>query len=443
MLIQFVVENFRSFRDKAVLSMRAPAKSDDTTDVLRAAVIYGANASGKSNLVAAIRFAQLLIRKGTASKQRIPVQPFKLDPAASQRPSRFEFIFECDTARYAYGFLVNPERVLGEWLYRSAEDEDELVYQREFEAEANRYSFELGARFVTDPLRRQFYGFVHDGTRANQLFLREAEDRNAAELQPVIAWFDGLAVIRPDDSFSLLGPMVEQDRGFRDAVADLLCRADTGVGSIEMRLSKLAPEEVEHLFESPPALPEIGDGVLQRVDSPAFLRRNEAGDVEYIRLVTQRVTGETRVDFELDEESDGTLRLLNLAPVLHRWDATAVYVIDEIDRSLHALLTRFFLREFLVSDAGNQLICTTHDTHLLEGDLLGPEAVWFTEKDRDGASHLYSLDEFEAEQLAVLKDDRQAGYLMGRFGAIPYLGDASRLPRREDLPEDGDEGDED
>ena len=439
MLIQFVVENFRSFRARTVLSMRAPEDMPDKPGlvveaggerILRAAVLYGANASGKSNVVKAMQFAQSLIREGTANKQSIPRQPFKLDPAGTERPSRFEWAFVEQGIQYAYGFLVDSERVIGEWLFRGADSAEELVFARQVDRATRKYSFEVGTSFITESQRRQFYEFVHEGTRPNQLFLCEAKERNVTELEPVHAWFSRLAVLFPDTTFTPLMNAIEKDPDFAKEMGRLLQRFDTGVRSIRTRITKAPPEVNELARQLGIPAERSRQSVLMRSGlRPESARIDDRGDFEHIRLVTEHTTPGEPVEFELDEESDGTMRLLHLAPV--RYVPDGVFVIDEIDRSLHPLLTRVFLREFLSKPGTNsQLICTTHDTHLLEGDLLGPESIWFTEKDQDGATHLYSLLDFDAGQLEVLQDGKQEGYLQGRFGAIPYLGDASRLPRK-------------
>jgi uncharacterized protein len=445
MLIQFVVENFLSFRDKQVLSMRAPelgaigaafqeGKQQTVRaggeEILRCAALYGANASGKSNLVRAIAFVRSLILEGTPSNTPIATRPFKLDPACSTQPSRFELVFVHADILYSYGFAVDSERVHAEWLYRGPDGSDELLFRRELDAASDQYVFEVGDALASDPVRKQFYEFLHQGTRAHQLFLHEAKERNAPELDAPLRWFRaGLRIISPLADQLELAKLLDTDPAFRSFLTHLVARVDVGisrVGVTKMKLPMAAilPDMVDLLKGETVALAVAG----------VVVQLNEQGDLEGSKITTSHGAGLDAVPFDFDEESDGTQRLMQLATVLYRSSAAmrspVIVVIDEIDRSLHPLLTRFFLQEFLCKDGAaspSQLICTTHDTNLLDLNLLPPSSIWFVEKDRAGSSHLYSLDEFDASQLAALRDQTEEGYLAGRFGAIPFLGNRQRL----------------
>jgi AAA15 family ATPase/GTPase len=445
MLIQFVVENFLSFRDKQILSMRAPepgaarigaafeeGKQQTVRaggeEILRCAVLYGANASGKSNLVRALDFVRSLILDGTASNTPIARHPFKLDPACSARPSRFELVFVHDDVLYSYGFALDSERIHAEWLYRGPEGSDELLFRRELDAASGQYVFEVGDALASEPVRKQFYEFLHQGTRAHQLFLHEAQERNAPELDAPLTWFrHRLLVIYPHESFVGLPAHVADEPAFADFLSSLLARADTGISQVfaEKRIF-----QSEALWKQSVALLDGRDFVV--MPSGSLVRTREPQEVENIELKTFHTGGNVRALFGFDEESEGTQKLMLLAPVLHRdpRSASSVYVFDELDRSFHPLLTRFFLQEFLNANDGDkatQLICTTHDTSLLDVNLLPPSSIWFVEKDREGSSHLYSLDEFDESQIAALRDQTEEGYLAGRFGAIPFFGNRQRL----------------
>lgn len=448
MLIQFVVENFLSFRDKQILSMRAPEpgaarigaafdRDKQQTvraggeEILRCAALYGANASGKSNLVRAIERVQALVLAGTPSKQRIARRPFKLDPACRARPSRFELTFVHDEILYSYGFLLDEERIHAEWLHRGPEDGEALLFRRELDAASGQYAFEVGDALAADATRKQFYEFLHQGTRTNQLFLAEAEERNAPELDSPLAWFrDRLQVIYPDDAYAELHQAVDTDPTFGVFLTELLAQADTGIRGIRTRRvpSSVFPETVRSRMAK-----LLAGGEPFITPSGRFaLTNSDDGDIEALALITTHGEGKNAGTFSIDEESDGTQRLMHLAPLLYTGgeaQESRVYVVDELDRSLHPLLTRFFLQEFRRAggEQASQLICTTHDTNLLDVNLLPPSSIWFVEKDREGSSHLYSLDEFDESQIAALRDQTEEGYLAGRFGAIPFFGNRQRL----------------
>ncbi|WP_437766194.1 AAA family ATPase [Sorangium sp. So ce764] len=411
LLLQFVVENFLSFRDKAVLSLLAVdgvphdeshvAHLNGGQQVLKCAAIYGANASGKSNLVKALQFAQRLVVTGTKSGEPTGVTPFKLGEQADA-PTRFEFELGMPGRRYAYGFVATPQAILSEWLFEDDGTQERRVFERSHdESRPGRPRIELGDALLNDPGRRQFLGFVAEGTRNNQLFLTEASERNVVELAHITRWFrTGIHVVLPDSTFADLAARVAQEPSFKAFIEGFLSGADTGITSLDVEPVASSTGSVEHR----------------------------------IRLVHPGSAGR-QVAFSLEEESDGTRRLLHIAPFVYeigqqRGAATRVYAIDELDRSLHPLLTRAFIQSFLSvapTEGIGQLIFTTHDTNLLDVSLLSRDSIWFVEKDAAGASSLYALSEFKGAQLEQLAGHLEQGYLQGRFGAIPFFGEPRKL----------------
>src|SRR5688572_23779282 len=231
MLMQFVVENFLSFRDKAVLSMLAApgvqhAKGRSVRvpgfpEVTRCAAIYGANASGKSNLVKALAFAQRLVVRGTRSGNRIRFRPFRLDESKRGAPSRFEFEVLCAGKQYSYGFVVSSEAVEAEWLFETVGGVARKIFERSrSETHPDRPDIELSDTIAPDSSRRQFIGFVAEGTRPNQLFLTEAAERNVSELSHLSGWFNtGLKVVSPDEAFPQLAFAFEREPALREFAA--------------------------------------------------------------------------------------------------------------------------------------------------------------------------------------------------------------------------------
>lgn len=425
MLLQLVVENVLSFRDKVVLSLLAAdgVPHDDVhcvrlpglPPVLKCAAIYGANASGKSNLVKVFELVWRLVVDGTKAGEPLPLRRFKLDAGAQQAPSRFEIDLYAAGRRYAYGFVVTPEAVVSEWLLTSDGGEEEMLFEREQPSEGERPSITLGPALTQDAARRQFIAFVAEGTRPNQLFLTEAAERNVGELGAVTRWFrDGCVVVRPlftgitsdhGQHFRML-----RDEALLRYTEALLKAAGTGISRVTV---------------------ELGPSPLVTISADGQREPRMAPRLEFHHAAA----GPMAARFTLDEESDGTRRLMDLAPFLFDLSkppngAPAVHVIDELDRSLHPLLTRFFLDTFLRSSSAEhpgQILFTTHDTNLLDLTLLSRDSIWFTEKNASGASSLYSLAEFKGEQLDRIGAHLEEGYLQGRFGAIPFLGDPRRL----------------
>lgn len=429
MLIQFVVENYRSFRDRTVFSMRAARNVErgadapdvvQNTEILRCAALYGANASGKSNFVKALKFVRDLVHRGSGEKARIRTQPFRLDPDVGEAPSRFELYLRAASGRiYGYGFLVRPDSVTAEWLAEVDGDERE-VFRREGK------NFEFASDLSPDA--RELLTLVSSSTRDDQLLVRTAQElkleRFPRAFKEVVGWFEELNIIEADAKYADLIAEAHRHEAFRAFLGGVLDRADTGIrelGTVKSPVSASERSELEELFS-----PETRKLGVTLQDGKLRAHFEEGGDDWYrVELRLGHGAGPNRqVDFTLDEESDGTVRLLDLAPLLFfARRRPSVFVVDELDRSMHTALTRWLVEHFISDGAGaaSQLIFTTHDTNLLDLELLRADAIWFAEKDESGASNLYSLAEFKKEQLDQLRGALEQGYLNGRFGAIPFL----------------------
>lgn len=438
MLLQFSVENFLSFREPQTLSMLAadgvehPAhmvmEGPEGKKVLRCAAIYGANASGKSNLVKALEFGTNLVLNGTRAGESIGVRPFKLDPGCKDRPGNFQWELAIAGKHYSYGFELSHSAVISEWLFSTDRDGDSPIFRRE------NGRIELGEQLGSTQERKLFLRFLADGTRTNQLFLAEARERNATELAVFLQAFEDTRLVFPDSAVANLIRFLQQNADFAAFAGQLLSGAGTGVESLALESAKVdmskAPPQ-----KAPPAAP-AGEFMEPIAHLGEMLRSLSSGIVHlsdgafWAVLTRHRAQDGRHVDFEVLEESNGTQRLLHLAPALYLFERNPtpiVLAIDELEGSLHPLLTRAFLSRILAAPRDSQLIFTTHDTNLLDLNLLSRDAIWFTEKDAAGATVLYSLAEYKSDQIAALGPQLEKGYLQGRFGAIPFLGDATRL----------------
>jgi hypothetical protein len=438
MLLQFTIENFLSFRERTVFSMLVPEESSPPAQsfvetqglrVLRAAALYGANASGKSNFVKALQFCQQYVLKGRRPEVPTAVEPFRLAPATREAPSQFEFELLLGDSRWSYGFRVDARVVLAEWLNETGSDgREQVVFDRDSPpGNGTKSHIELGPRFGGE--RLQFLRFVGEGTRPNQLFLAEARERNASELATVATWFErDLRLFFPDSTVANLLDRVADDEPFRNFLESYLSRLGTGVAGL--RVERHTPPPGLNFDPGPPDATkdplarDVYSTVYRSVYS-AVRRRLDDAD----RLLVRHVgTDGKPIEFDEQSESDGTRRLMHVAPALHSAErAVGCFCIDELDRSLHPLMTRRLVADFLVTEGSRQLIFTTHDTNLLAADVLPAESVWFTEQDPGGGTHLYSLAEFDAAQLDRFEQTLEQGYLAGRFGAIPFFADRARL----------------
>lgn len=425
MLIEFTVGNFRSFRDTATLSMVAsPLKSKDPAvdannifelngqpPLLTSAAVYGANAGGKSNLVQALAFMREFVQESLLETQAtgtIAVEPFRLSTESIDQPAHFETVFvAADGKRYRYGFEVTTERVEAEWLYVVPTTREARLFER------TRQQVTLGERFKEGR-------DLESRTRPNALFLSVVAQFNGPIAQKVLAWFRRLGVISGLFDSHLRPYTLRKWLQGEDVaeMAALIQRLDLGIDSVivEKGAGSVASMPVAFPAEFREAMQKLFDlpGVEQVTVSTLHTQYDAAG----------QAAGMQR--FDLDRhESQGTRKLFGLAgPLIETLTRGEVLVIDEMDARLHPLLTRELIALFNSRPSNSrhaQLIFTTHDTSLLDKSLFRRDQIWFVEKDRQGASTLYSLAEFK------VRNDKsfERGYVQGRFGAVPYLGDLS------------------
>ncbi len=422
MFIEFSVANFRSFYQPVTLSLLAtPLKEKESrlnTDnlfevnrlkLLRSAAIYGANASGKSNLVRAIGFMRRFVLDSATefqSGEKIPVERFRLNLEARQKPVTFQIIFVLNNKRYRYGFEVDEERVHSEWLYQTVQRESLL-----FIREGNDYE-------VSTPFRREAPVKLREMTRPNALFLSVMAQFNSPLAVSLLEWFrKRLRVVSGlKDEFYAPYTMeqLQEHEPFRQFAREMIRLADTGITALSVKSESLDSTRI------PAELRKFLQEFAEKTGKPA----------EEISLRTVETThpvyaGENFVGnetFDIDDESDGTQKFLYLlGPLFDVLKEGKVLVIDELDARLHPMLSHEIVRLFNSPETNPQnaqLIFATHDAGLLGECLLRRDQVWFTQKDRFGASELYSLAEMkERIDASYLKN-----YLSGRYGGIPLLG---------------------
>jgi len=441
MLLQFAVENFACFAEESLFSMVASADDEHPGHtiysdagrkprILRTAALYGANAHGKTKLIEALRFAQALVVEGTKAGQSLRVDPFRMDKRLRGRPSRFDFVIDYDGSEYSYGFEVDSERIHGEWLFGRPKGREIRYFERTTDT-TGRVTVEMGASMAGRSIKQQqFLEFVAQGTRPNQLFLTEAADRNVKQIEPLYRWFrDVLTVISATGRYQPLEIRANNESGFLSFMGDFLRRAGTGIDALEpiqedLDFDKHLPGCPDTMREEIEAAVKKGATVTLNSEEGALFSicPSEDGNPVLVRLKTLHTGRDgSRARFDFAEESSGTQRLMDVLPVLvDVRNREKVYVIDELDRKLHPLLSRLFVSSYL--DCGGecgrgQLIFTTHDSHLLDLGLLRRDEIWFLQKDEFGASALYSLADLKVRP--DLKIEK--GYLNGRFGGIPLI----------------------
>jgi uncharacterized protein len=429
MIVRFTVENWMSFRDKTTFSMiasrerqhgfRVPRIGRYKTGILPVAAIYGGNASGKTNLFKALSFAKNLVVKGTRPDSLIPVDPFRLDNRCSDRPVRFSFELLIDETMYEFSFAVTRKDVVEEKLVKILGTSEKVLYDR-CQNEPN-----------LDPAldNRQFLLFAFQGTRNNQLFLTNSITQKVETFRPVYDWFNHtLELIAPDSRFSAFEHFLDEAHPLYATMNAMLSQLDTGIahlGGEEIPFDNVPlPNELKIKLQE-----EVKEGMSAKVLSEPinerFIITRKDGELKAKKLITYHPQPDGReVKFDMRQESDGSQRIIDLLPAFLEVSAPGsrkVYVIDEVDRSLHTLLTRQLLESYLSGcspDSRAQLLFTTHDVLLMDQQLLRRDEMWVTERDAEEVSSLMSFSEYR--DVRYDKDIRKS-YLQGRLGGIPRI----------------------
>lgn len=429
MLIRFTVQNWASFRSPATLSMiagkqrthkhRTMLNKRYNLRLLPVTAIFGANASGKSNFFTSLVYAQDFILNGSRTKAGIPVDPFRLDAASSSAPTSVEFEILCGDQIYIYSFSVSTERVLEERLVEVNPSSEKILYHRTEDTI-------VFAAHLRDDKRLEF---VFEGTSVNQLFLSNAVSQKVTIFSAVYTWFrQTLQLIKPDTKFTGLSLYTDDNHPGHAVVNQALRRLDTGIvktGGVEIPFDASSIEEADKRS----LLSNLKDGgwiTLPLPDSNQRVSVTRTGDqIRLYKMATYHRDEQGReIGFDLVDESDGTCRLLDLLPAFRQLcihKTPRVFIIDELDRSLHSLLIYNLLEEYLAtcSESGkSQLVFTTHDLYLMDQDLIRKDELWVTEREESGNSRLYSFDEFK--EIRTDKDIRKS-YTLGRMGGIPAL----------------------
>lgn len=427
MLIEFSVGNYKSFRDVVSFNMTAEkikAKDEEVNEnntfeykdgrLLKSAIIYGANASGKSNFLDAFGFFRAFILHSTSqnSEEKIDLQPFILNSTGSKNPSYFEVVFMIDSIRYRYGFEADNDKIHREWLWSKDKRETELFWREDESIEINKNGFKEGKG-------------LESRTRKNALFLSVVDQFNGEIAQLIIKWFNGANVISGIEDKRYLSFTVsefEKDPSSRKKIVDFMLNMDLGITDIKAELQsenmpaslkmllKTAddiPKDVKQALENDPN-PTISSPVVSFVRSGFDKNKNKIFDIEF--------------DFDV-QESEGTKKIFALAgPILNTLSRGSILLIDELDARLHPIMTRRIVKLFnSKEDNPNnaQLIFATHDTNLLDNTIFRRDQIWFAEKDEFGSTDLYSLSDYKD-----VRNDALFGrdYLSGKYGAIPYIG---------------------
>ncbi len=416
MLIELMVENFRSIKERQTFSL-AKSKLDElegnafqpessgTIPLLRSAAIYGANAAGKSNFILALRTMREIVKDSSKNIQRgdkLPLTPFKLCDSTSQKPTEFEIVFIADGVKYQYGFSANSERILEEWLYAFPKSRPQRWFIRAYDEKNEEYVWDISSKLSG---KKQTW---KDSTRENSLFLSTAVMLNSTQLKPVYDWFTKTLRVAGIDGWDVgYTASLCADKNSKSEVLKFLKSADLDISDLKMESQKfersMLPDEMPSEFK---------DTLLE-----------EFKDKEIIDIKTVHKSAQGKdVLFELDEESDGTRKIFSFAgPWIDALKNGRVLFIDELHDSLHPKIVQFLVKLFHSSKTNPhnaQLIFTTHETSILDQDIFRRDQIWFCKKEMDQSTTIYPLSDFSPRKGV---ENLEKAYLSGRYGALPVV----------------------
>jgi len=396
MILEFKAENFLSIKNEQTISMLASAMkdvyansvslADSGLTVMETAVVYGSNASGKSNFIKALAFYKDLISNSFIRSQageEIEVESFRLNAATAKEPTSMEATFIDGEYLYRYGFEVDRMHICSEWLYqrlcKKRAKEVEL-----FSREEQEISVHSKCPLIQELVNKKM-------VRRNALLLSTAAQFNDVTGVKILGWLADTSVLFCSDDERLWHNAIRHldDDTMRRRITAFARYADLGIEEIEKIDNRIVSHHTQ--FDD--------DGREQSNVTFAFTKN----------------------------ESEGTIKYFSLAyPIIDALDHGKRLVVDELDSKLHPLLIRRIVALFNSAETnkhGAQFIFTTHDTNLLSAGLFRRDQVWFTQKDNVGATELYSLVEYKVRSTAAFEKD----YLQGRYGATPILGDMEQL----------------
>lgn len=449
MLIEFSVGNYLSIKEAITFSMLASnavkeleSSSEGVNNVfwdksnknkyLKSAVVYGANGSGKSNLLSAIGFYRRFILSSSNDRQaddEIMTIPFLLSTETENKPSSFEMVFVIDTIRFRYGFEATKKIITTEWLFgfdTENSNKESTYFTRENQnIKVSNKNFKEGKG-------------LENNTRPNALFLSTVAQLNGEVSNKIQNWLKAninvISGLEDATTAYTIGRFQDQEE-FRKKIINFFKLTNLGIEDIKMEepvldnLSKILPQKRED---------EKIASLIQELQKELKDRMKKGGDAKEISInafhkkfdEANKLIDTIALDFEL--ESKGTQKLFGLlGPWFDTLEKGKILIVDELDSRLHTKLTTELLKIFQsgINTKNAQLIFASHDTNLLRNDLFRRDQIWFTEKDNSGSTDLYSLVEYKINQATSVRNDAsfEKDYLIGKYGAIPYFGNIPKF----------------
>ena len=402
MRLEFSVKNFLSFKEKVTFSMIANSNKELNDNyveiggnkVLKSAAIYGSNASGKSNLFKILTLVVLMLRSSNSVdiNAKLPLIPFKLDKGSVNKPSEFEIKFILDETRYVYGFIADKDKIYDEYLYYYPNGRETKIFDR---TNINEYSYTQKDEKILREIEAK--------NAQNKFFLATATNWNFDKTKAAynfltngIGTCNNLEILK-----NMAYKMYETNPDYlKDFAIDFLQKADFNIEDYQISQIDVPGEFLtaipEFITKTLPDKPKAYQVLFKHKNSDNYL--------------------------SIDEESLGTQMIFAFIPFLaDSLKNKKVLIIDELDKSLHPFLVQYIVEIFNdaeINKNGSQLIFNTHDTNLLDLNILRRDQIWFTEKNSEtGESDLYSLSDFSVRK----QENVEKGYMLGRYGAVPFI----------------------
>lgn len=444
MLIRFIISNFLSFREETEFNMLSSIDQKHHQDhiynyqgleLLKTAALYGANGAGKSNFFKAVDALKNIIDEG-GKDELLQIKKYKLEPECQNLPTSFEVEFIKNDIVFLFGLTINDEIITEEWLYKSGtgKKKDEILYHRTLKNE--KINIKFSKEYTKTEADKIQLNFVQNNlVDHNTLLLKILADLKEGfkEVKNAYEWFDqDLIVIFPNSKPGPLIPDLISSEKFKSFASASLCSFHTGIADIGVStfpIDDYFGQGESKLFE------RITKDLKNKKSAVIALRHSKHPEqivamLENGEPVIKRFIGKHRnkkgelIDFFLNEESDGTNRLLDLIPALYDFlTSQTVVLIDEINQSIHPILLKELIKKF-VSDNNTkgQFVFSTHEANLLDQEIFRRDEIWFVEKDQ-GETKMYPLSDYNIRYDL----DIRKGYLNGRFGAIPFVGNLHDL----------------
>ncbi|SEA34771.1 hypothetical protein SAMN05192529_11496 [Arachidicoccus rhizosphaerae] len=441
MLVRFVLENMFSFEKRKEFSTIANSRlktlhdhiyNIDNFQILKLSSVYGANGSGKSNLIKSLDYLKRLV-----TRDEMPLK---------YKNTRFKFTdnkkqilvieFIQNQKGFLYGLEIVDNKIMTEELYISGlgKNEDFLLYERKMENGKTQIKFfddfekDEKSKVIKEVLIEEFVRI----DRPIIKLLANRENENLREIKNAFGWFtETLQIITPDSKPIALAHRIEIDKSFKEFAEDLMRTFNIGIKALNTERTSIYDffgqdnsNEIDDLISRLEKTKNKIIGLRTRKGEEIIVAKEGEDYIVKILEIEHEANNITK-PFSLEEESDGTIRLLDFVPAFKNilFDDKVIFV-DEIERSIHPLLIKELIRKFSEQkETKGQLIFTTHESNLLDQSIFRQDEIWFSEKDFEGATDIYSLSDFKEHKTI----DIRKGYLNGRYGSIPFLGNLKDL----------------